>query len=182
VSRMTTALVVLALAFVCLLAFFIIETRPKKTLSMLDLAEFKDLPGELRAIVKSMMPNPTVLKKQWAHMAPQQKQMVIQQLTNQVPRGPQPHQQDNRPPAPSYPVKHELEPVPEQHETLPEPEISEVEPEPESGLKPGFLLTNSVDKSQKKNSKNKKKDKVVTFSDIGTTEDEEPVPADSTDL
>jgi outer membrane biosynthesis protein TonB len=177
---MTTALVVLALALVCLLAFFIIETRPKKTLSMLDLAEFKDLPGELRAIVKSMMPNPTVLKKQWAHMGPQQKQMVIQQLTNQVPRGPQ---QDNRPPAPSYPVKHEPEP-----EAVPEPEISEVEPapepapEPESGLKSGFLLTNSVDKSQKKNAKNKKKDKVVTFSDIGTTEDEEPVPANSTDL
>jgi outer membrane biosynthesis protein TonB len=180
---MTTALVVLALALVCLLAFFVIETRPKKTLSMLDLAEFKDLPGELRAIVKSMMPNPTVLKKQWAHMAPQQKQMVIQQLTNQVPHGPQ---QDNRPPAPSYPVKHEAEP----EEPVPaEPvEISEVEPEPvpepepETGLKPGFLLTNSVDKSQKKNAKNKKKDKIVTFSDIGSTEDEEPIPADSADL
>jgi hypothetical protein len=176
---MTTALVVLALALVCLLAFFIIETRPKKTLSMLDLAEFKDLPGELRAIVKSMMPNPTVLKKQWAHMAPQQKQMVIQQLTNQIPRG------DNQPPAPSYPVKHEAQPQAEaEPEAVPEPEISEVEPEPEpeSGLKPGFLLTNSVDKSQKKNAKNKKKDKVVTFSDIGTAEDEETVPADSTDL
>ncbi len=180
-SRMTTAFVVLALALVCLLAFFIIETRPKKTLSMLDLAEFKDLPGELRAIVKSMMPNPAVLKKQWAHMGHQQKQMVIQQLTNQVPRGPQQPQQDNRPPAPSYHMKHEDEPEPV---AVPESEISEVDPEtePESGLKPGFLLTNSVDKSQKKNPKNKKKDKVVTFSDIRTTEDEEPVPADSTDL
>ena len=176
---MTTAFVVLALALVCLLAFFIIETRPKKTLSMLDLAEFKDLPGELRTIIKSMMPNPSVLKKHWAHMNPQQKQSVIQQLTSQIPRGPQQPQQDNRPPAPSYVIKHEREPEPE---AVSEPEISEVEPEPESGLKPGFLLTNSVDKSQKKNAKNKKKDKVVTFSDIGTTEDEEPVPADSADL
>ena len=170
VSRMTTALVVLALALVCLLAFFIIETRPKKTLSMLDLAEFKDLPSELRAIVKTMIPNPSVLKKQWAHMNPQQKQMLVQQLTNQIPHGPQ---QDNRPPAPSYVVKHESK-----------ADISDVEPETEteSGLKPGFLLTNSVDKSQKKNAKNKKKDKVVTFSDIGTAEDEESVLANSTDL
>ena len=161
--RMTTALVVLALAFVCLLAFFITETRPKKAISMLDLAEFKDLPGELRAIIKSMMPNGTTLKKQWAHMSPQQKQMVIQQLTNQMPHAPQP---DNRPPAPSVFVKHE----------------PEEEKKAESGLKPGFLLSDSVDKGQKKNPKNKKKDKVVTFSDIGTAEDEESVSTDITDL
>lgn len=160
---MTTALVVLALAFVCLLAFFITETRPKKAISMLDLAEFKDLPGELRAIIKSMMPNGTTLKKHWAHMSPQQKQMVIQQLTNQMPQAPQP---DNRPPAPSVFVKHE--PVEEKKE--------------ESGLKPGFLLSDSVDKGQKKNPKNKKKDKVVTFSDVGTAEDEESVSTDITDL
>jgi len=160
---MTTALVVLALAFVCLLAFFITETRPKKAISMLDLAEFKDLPGELRAIIKSMMPNGTTLKKQWAHMSPQQKQMVIQQLTNQMPHAPQP---DNRPPAPSVFVKHE----------------PEEEKKAESGLKPGFLLSDSVDKGQKKNPKNKKKDKVVTFSDIGTAEDEESVSTDITDL
>jgi hypothetical protein len=158
---MTTALVVLALAFVCLLAFFIIETRPKKTMSMLDLAEFKDLPGELRSIIKSMTPNASILKKQWTNMSSQQKQMVIQQISNQLPRAPQP---DNRPPAPSYAVKHEPE-----------------EPR-ESGLKPGFLLSDSVDKGQKKNPKNKKKDKVVTFSDVGSTEDEEPVSTDITDL
>ena len=164
---MTTALVVLALAFVCLLAFFITETRPKKAISMLDLAEFKDLPGELRAIIKSMMPNGTTLKKHWTHMSPQQKQMVIQQLTNQMPRAPQP---DNRPPAPSVLVKHEPEPVEEPSSTT------------ESGLKPGFLLSDSIDKGQKKNPKNKKKDKVVTFSDVGTAEDEESISTDITDL
>jgi hypothetical protein len=162
---MTTALVVLALAFVCLLAFFITETRPKKTMSMLDLAEFKDLPGELRAIIKSMMPNSTTLKKHWSHMSPQQKQMVIQQLTNQMPRAPQP---DTRPPAPSVLVKHA-------------PDEKKAEPT-ESGLKPGFLLSDSVDKGQKKNPKNKKKDKVVTFSDVGTAEDEESISTDITDL
>jgi hypothetical protein len=52
----------------------------------------------------------------------------------------------------------------------------------ESGLKPGFLLSDSVDKGQKKNPKNKKKDKVVTFSDVGTAEDEESVSTDITDL
>jgi hypothetical protein len=164
---MTTALVVLALALVCLLAFFITETRPKKAISMLDLAEFKDLPGELRAIIKSMMPNPTVLRKQWANMPPQQKQMVIQQLTNQIPRPPQP---DVRPPAPSVRVKHEPAPVPEP------------ENKTESGLKPGFLLSDSIDKGQKKNTKDKKKNKVVTFSDVGSTENEETVSTDITDL
>jgi hypothetical protein len=160
---MTTALVVLALAFVCLMAFFIIETRPKKTMSMLDLAEFKDLPSELRAIIKSMMPNGSTFKKQWATMSPQQKHMVIQQLANQMPRTPQP---DNRPRAPSFFVKHE------------KAQPSSVE----SGLKPGFLLSDSIDKGQKKNPKNKKKDKVVTFSDVGAAEDEESVLTDITDL
>lgn len=171
---MTTALVVLALALVCLLAFFIIETRPKKVLSMLDLAEFKDLPHEIRAAIKSTGPNTVALKKQWSNMHPHQKEMIIKQITSQLPRTPQ-FQKDNRPPAPSYVIKHnesDAEDEPPSHE-------NEV---PKSGLKPGFLLTNSVDKSQKKNAKNKKKDKVVTFSDIGTAEDEEPVPADPADI
>ena len=162
--RLPPALVVLALAFVCLLAFFITETRPKKAISMLDLAEFKDLPGELRSVIKSMMPNASVLRKQWANRPPQQKQMVIQQLMQQMPRAPQP---DNRPPAPHVHVKHEPE---------------EKKAEPESGLKPGFLLSDGVDKGQKKNPKNKKKDKVVTFGDVGTAEDEESVSTDITDL
>ena len=155
-----SAATVSALALIALMVFFIVESRPqKKTLSMLDLAEFKDLPGELRAMVKSAMPNGAQLKKHWAHMTPQQKQMVMQQISAQMPQKPQ---QDNRPPAPSMVVKPDA-PTP-----------------PPLGLKPGFLLSDSVNKSKKKNTKDKKHDKVITFSDIGASEDEETVV--STDI
>jgi len=156
VIRMSAA-TVSALALIALMAFFIIESRPqKKTLSMLDLAEFRDLPGELRAMIRSVMPNGAQLKKHWAHMTPEQKQMVMQQIASQLPQQPQ---QDNRPPAPSVVVK----------------------PETPSGLKPGFLLSDGVNKSKKKNTKNKKHDEVVTLSDVGASEDEEPVSTDITD-
>ena len=153
-----SAATVCALALIALMVFFIVESRPqKKTLSMLDLAEFKDLPGELRAMIRSVMPNGAQLKKHWAHMTPQQKQMVMQQIASQLPQQPQ---QDNRPPAPSVVVK------PEAH------------PEP-PGLKQGFLLSDGVNKGKKKNTKNKKHDEVVTLSDVGASEDEEPVTTDA---
>ena len=159
-----SAATVCALALIALMVFFIVESRPqKKTISMLDLAEFKDLPGELRAMIRSVMPNGAQLKKHWAHMTPQQKQMVMQQIASQLPQQPQ---QDNRPPAPSVVVK-------------PEPKIEEVQETP--GLKPGFLLSDGVNKGKKKNTKNKKHDEVVTLSDVGASEDEEPVSTDITD-
>ena len=168
--RMSAA-TVSALALIALMVFFIVESRPqKKTLSMLDLAEFKDLPGELRAMIRSVMPNGAQLKKHWAHMTPQQKQMVMQQIAAQV--APQPLQDDNRPPAPSVVVKPET------------PKIQEtpIDKGTESlGLKPGFLLSDGVNKSKKKNTKNKKHDEVVTLSDVGASEDEEPVSTDITD-
>ena len=159
-----SAATVCALALIALMVFFIVESRPqKKTLSILDLAEFKDLPGELRAMVRSMMPNGTQLKKQWANMTPQQKQMVMQQIASQMPRQPQPPQEDNRPPAPSVVIK---------------PETSKTK---EPGIKPGFLLSHGVNKGKKKNTKNEKHDEVVTLSNIGASEDEEPVSTDITD-
>lgn len=168
--RMSTA-TVCALALIALMVFFIVESRPqKKTLSMLDLAEFKDLPGELRAMIRSVMPNGAQLKKHWAHMTPQQKQMVMQQISAQMPQQPQ---QDNRPPAPSVVVKPET------------PKIQETESLGQGteslGLKSGFLLSDGINKSKKKNTKNKKHDEVVTLSDVGASEDEEPVSTDITD-
>jgi hypothetical protein len=133
---------------------------------MLDLAEFRDLPSELRAMIRSAMPNGAQLKKHWAHMTPQQKQMVMQQIAAQLPQQPQ---QDNRPPAPSVVIKPEIQEAPRGQGT-------------ESlGLKPGFLLSDGVNKSKKKNTKNKKHDEVVTLSDVGASEDEEPVTTDITD-
>ena len=156
-----SAATVSALALIALMVFFIVESRPqKKTLSMLDLAEFKDLPGELRAMVRSIIPNGTQLKKQWANMTPQQKQMVMQQIASQMPRQPQAPQEDNRPPAPSVVIKPET---------------------PKTGIKPGFLLSHGVNKGKKKNTKNEKHDEVVTLSDIGASEDEQPVSTDITD-
>jgi hypothetical protein len=170
VIRMSAA-TVSALALIALMVFFIVESRPqKKTLSMLDLAEFKDLPGELRAMVRSMMPNGAQLKKHWAHMTPEQKQMVMHQIVSQI--GPQqPQQRDNRPPAPSMVIKPEPPAVQE-------PRGQEAPP---LGLKSGFLLSDGVNKSKKKNTKNKKHDEVVTLSDVGASEDEEPVSTDITD-
>jgi hypothetical protein len=158
-----SAATVSALALIALIVFFIVESRPqKKTLSILDLAEFKDLPSELRAMIRSAMPNGAQLKKHWAHMPPQQKQMVMKQIASQMPHQPQPPQ-DNRPPAPSVVVKSET------------PKI------PETGLKPGFLLSDGVNKGKKKNTQNKKHNEVVTLSNIGASEDEETISADITD-
>ena len=143
-----------ALALICLIIFFVVETQPKKISSMLDLSEFKDLPAELRAMIRSSMPKPAVIKKQWATMTPQQKQMVQNQLSAQFPKQGAPP-----PPAPSQVIK----------------------PPPPSGLKPGFLLADGVDKSKKKHAKDKKEDKIVTLSDIGTSEDDVPLDGGSDD-
>jgi hypothetical protein len=157
-----SAATVSALALIALMVFFIVESRPqKKTLSMLDLAEFKDLPGEIRAMIKAALPNSSVLKKHWAHMPREQRQIVMQQIAQALPRAPQP---DNRPPAPSVVVKHEPK-----------------EEAPPLGLKPGFLLSNGVNKSKKKNTKDKKHDEVVTLSDVGASEDEDAVSTDIID-
>jgi hypothetical protein len=167
-----SAATVSALALIALMVFFIVESRPqKKTLSMLDLAEFKDLPGELRTMIRSVMPNGAHLKKHWGHMTPQQKQMVMQQISAQMP---QQQQRDNRPPAPSVVIKPEIQEKPRGLK----PEIQEKP----RGLKPGFLLSDGVDKSKKKNTKNKKHNEVVTLSDVGASEDEEPVSTDITDV
>jgi len=171
-----SAATVSALALVCLMVFFIVESRPSKkaTISMLDLTEFKDLPSELRAMIKTLMPNGAALKKQWASISPQQKHAILQQISAQFPKTPQP---DNRPPAPSFVIKPDPPPTP-----TPTPPTPTPTPTP-TGLKSGFLLSDGVDKSQKKNAKNKKHDKVVTFSDIGASEDEEPlVSAEITDV
>ena len=163
--RMSAA-TVSALALIALIVFFIVESRPqKKTLSMLDLAEFKDLPGEIRAMIRSVMPNGAHLKKHWGHMTPQQKQMVMSQIASQV--APHPHQDEKRPPAPSVVIK---------------PETQKIQDTPIGlGLKPGFLLSDGVNKGKKKNTKNKKHDEVVTLSDVGASEDEDAVSTDITD-
>ena len=126
-----------ALALIALMVFFIVESRPqKKTLSILDLAEFKDLPAEIRAMIRTALPNSSLLKKHWAHMSRDQRNAVIHQISAALPRAPQ---ADNRPPAPSVVIKPETP--------------SKIQEAPSRGIKPGFLLSNSVNKSKKKNTK-----------------------------
>jgi hypothetical protein len=140
-----SAVTVSALALVCLLIFFVVETQPKKAVSLLDLAEFKELPAELRTALKSVMPSSSMLKKQWASMSPQQKNGAVQQIMSQIPKPPGPPP----PPAPSVVIK-----------------------PPAPGLKPGFLLPHGVNKGKKKDAKDEKEDQVVTLSDIGASEDD----------
>ena len=177
---MSAAAAVFALALVCVLVFFVMETRPKKPMSMLDLAEFKELPTELRSMIKSIMPNPTALKRQWASMTPQQKHMVLQSVAHQLPR-PQPPPPP-RPPAPSVVIKPETVPEVPVLETVPEvPEVTEDSVTPPV-LKPGFLLSKSVNKRQKKDTKDKKEDKIVTLRDVGSSDNEAGVPGDDGDI
>ena len=147
---------VFALSLICLIIFFVVEAHPTKSISMLDLTEFKDLPAELRVMIRASLPKPSLIKKQWATMTPQQKQMVQHQLSSQIPKpGPPP------PPAPSQVIK-------------PPAPVKAPAPVP-SGMKSGFLLPNGVNKSKKKNTKDKKEDEIVTLSDIGASEDDVPL-------
>jgi hypothetical protein len=137
-----SAATVSALALVCLLSFFIIESLPKTVVSFMDLQEIKDLPVEIKTAIKNILPNSSQLKKHWATMNSQQKQMVIQQITSQLP-GP--------PKAPSSFIKNAPS---------------------ESGLKPGFLLPKRVNKGEKKAPKDEKEDEVITLGDIGSSDAE----------
>jgi hypothetical protein len=181
INRMSTA-TVSALALICLLTFFIVESWPKNSMSFMDLQEFKELPTELRAVVRNMLPNSAVLKKQWATMSPQQRQAVIQQIMASIPSVQQ--QPQNVPKAPSSFVKHVPKPVPEVvvpdeqvieevPEVVPEEVVPEKVPEEtpkKKGMKAGFLLSERVDKGKKKASKNKKENQVITLSDVGASD------------
>jgi hypothetical protein len=60
------------------------------------------------------------------------------------------------------------------------PDAPKEEPTPPPlGLKPGFLLSDGVNKSKKKNTKDKKHDKVVTLRDVGASEDEAALAGDT---
>jgi outer membrane biosynthesis protein TonB len=134
----TYVVLALALCMIILLVTTLIKPAPS---SMLDLAEFKTLPVELRTILRRVLPDPLVIRQRWSTMTPDQKQMVVQQISGMIPQ-----------PRPPVPVPRP-EPVPE---PVPEPA-----PEPE-GLKKGFLLGDA----KKKNPKDKKKNKVVTLGSV----------------
>ena len=136
-----------------ILCVIAIVDKPKaKTLSMLDLREFKDLPYEIRAALRRLLPDSQTVRRKWGSLTHEQKAATVQQLAALIPSTPKDF--GNKQFAKPEFVKHDPEPVVE-----PKTEPVEVET---SSLKKGFLL--GVNKDKKKNTKNKKEDKVITLS------------------
>lgn len=94
--------VLLALVMCSLIAVFAqLSSQQRPSLSFLELSEFKDLPYELRNVVRKMLPDPQLIRKQWKNFTAEQKRMAIQQISQVVPHPPPPPQQ----PAPSKGLK-----------------------------------------------------------------------------
>lgn len=159
----TYVVVALALCMLVLLVFSLNKPRPQ---SMMDLSEFKNLPFELRAAIRRMLPDPAVIRQRWASMTPDQKQMVVQQISGVIPQPRPPHPVQMPEPVPEPVVETEPEPVVE-----PEPEpgpVVDTVPEPvveAPPLKKGFLLGDA----KKKNTKDKKKNKEVTLGSVASS-------------
>jgi hypothetical protein len=154
--------IVVALAMCCLIAVAIDRIRQQNSkqvvLSMMDLKEFKDLPVEFRGAIRKVLPDPVHIRQQWKHLTPDQKRMVIQQVSGVIP---QPrHHHHHHEPEPPAPVPEPPAPVPE----LPAP----------SAFKKGFLLK----QNKKKGSKNKEHDEVITLGRVGADEEADSLTPD----
>ena len=162
--------VMVALMLSLIILVFVIRT-PAKSVSMLDLLEFKTLPVELRSAVKRVLPEPRVIRQQWGSMTPDQKQGVVQAITGVIPH-PRHHQHPMPAPVPApAPAPEPVASVVIEDEPEPVASVDEPEPVPVSEpMKKGFLL-NDV---KKKNTKDKKKDKVVTFGHISPDDSSTP--------
>ena len=164
--------VMVALMLSLIILVFVIRT-PAKSVSMLDLLEFKTLPVELRSAVKRVLPEPRVIRQQWGSMTPDQKQGVVQAITGVIPHPRHHHQHPMPAPAPEPVASVVIEAEPEPVASVDEPVASVDEPGPvpvSEPMKKGFLL-NDV---KKKNTKDKKKDKVVTFGHISPDDSSTP--------
>lgn len=85
--------VVLALMMCCAIAVFfhlILKQSGEKRISILELKEFYGLPYELRNILKKTMPDPVVVRQEWAKMTPDQKRIVTRQMKGIIPHAPAP--------------------------------------------------------------------------------------------
>lgn len=93
--------VLLALVLCSLIAVFAqLSNRQKPPMSFMELSEFKDLPYELRNVVRKMLPDTQVIRQQWKGFTTEQKRMAIQQISQVMPQPPPPQQ-----PAPSKGLK-----------------------------------------------------------------------------
>ncbi len=119
--------------------------RPPR-ISMLELKEFAELPGEFRSALKKLMPDPVTIRQQWKKMTIDQRRGLIQQMTGGMLPQPKGCQGGHAPPPPP----------PKEEEAPPPP--------PPPPMKKGFLLKND----KKKNPKNKENDEVVTLRAVKT--------------
>ena len=152
--------VVVALAL-CMLILLVFSLNKPKPISMLDLSDFKTLPYELRAALRRMLPDPVVIRQRWASMTPGQKQMAIQQIGGLIPQ-PRPPPIPQRPEEPKPEEPKPEEPKPEEPKPE-EPKPEEPKPEEPKPLKKGFL-----NDTKKKNTNDKKKNKVVALSGVAS--------------
>jgi hypothetical protein len=154
------AYIVVALALCCLIAVVIDQIRQQNSkqvvLSMMDLKEFKDLPVEFRGALRRVLPDPVLIRQQWKTLTPDQKRIVIQQVSGVIPQ-------------PRHHHHHAPEPTP----TPPAPPLEPPKPEPTT-FKKGFLLK----QNKKKGAKNKEHDEVITLSSVGSGEDADPLASD----
>ena len=159
--------VVVALAL-CMLILLVFSLNKPKPISMLDLSDFKTLPYELRAALRRMLPDPVVIRQRWASMTPGQKQMAIQQIGGLIPQPRPPIPQRPEEPKPEEPRPEEPKPEePKPEEPRPEePKPEEPRPEEPRPLKKGFL-----NDTKKKNTNDKKKNKVVALSSVTSDND-----------
>lgn len=149
-------LVALALCACIVVAADLIRRQTPPTpprISMLELKEFAELPGEFRSALKKMMPDPVMIRRQWKQMTADQRRGLIQQMTGGMlpqPKGCQGggHAEPPAPPTPPAPV--------EEEKKAPPP------------LKKGFLLK----QDKKKHPKNKENNEVITLSTIKPTIEE----------
>lgn len=114
-------------------------------ISMLELKEFAELPGEFRSALKKMMPDPAMIRQQWKQMTADQRRGLIQQMTGGMLPQPKGCQGGHAPPPPK------------EEEAPPPP--------PPPPMKKGFLLKND----KKKNPKNKENEEVVTLRAVKST-------------
>ena len=83
--------VLLALVMCTLIAVFAqLSSKQRPSLSFMELSEFKDLPYELRNVVRKMLPDPQVIRQQWKNFTAEQKRMAIQQISQVMPQPPPP--------------------------------------------------------------------------------------------
>ena len=92
-------------ALFCLMSVAVIEFQSRQSISIFDLQEFKELPYDLRLIIKpATLSNVKQFKNTWNKLDLQQKQMITQGLS-QAFSVPIPPPQQKGPPAPSHVVK-----------------------------------------------------------------------------